>query len=51
MRYRWAGAVLLVCGSACGTDAPLASDAVAHVRLPINHHVNDLLTFQVRTKP
>ena len=32
-------------------DGPLASDAVANMRLPINHHVNYLLTFQVKTKP
>jgi hypothetical protein len=33
------------------TDGPLASDAVSNMRLPINHHVNYLLTFQVKTKP
>ncbi len=32
-------------------DGPLASDAVANLRLPLNHHVNYLFTVQVKTKP
>jgi hypothetical protein len=31
-------------------DGPLESDAVTNMRLPSNHHVNYLLTFQVRRR-
>ena len=31
-------------------DGPLLSDAVTNMRMPLSHHVDYLLTFQVRTK-
>jgi hypothetical protein len=31
-------------------DGPLRSDAVTNLRMPVNHHVNYLLTFQVKKK-